>query len=84
MRGRLRATTVRLTEDQRRFVVTEAERLGIARSAFIRDAVLVALGRRQVDVRLVELERRHAVLVERVERIARLLARTVERVTGAR
>lgn len=80
----MHTTTVRFTGDQWAFIVAEAERLGVARSAYIRDAVLVALGRRQVDVRLVELEARYVALAERVATITRLLTRLAERVTGPR
>lgn len=69
----LHTTTVRFTADQWAAIVREAERLGIARSAFVRDAVVFYLGYQTAETRISGLEDRLTALVERVQKLARAL-----------
>jgi hypothetical protein len=73
------AHTVRFTDDQWAWIVAECERLGIAKSAFIRDAVLLYLGRRQAEERIKRLEQAHAALAKRVDGLVLLVRRLMER-----
>lgn len=80
----LHTTTVRFTADQWAFIVGEADRLGIARSAFIRDAVIVCIGRRQAEDRIGVLEARVDALAGRVERLAEIVGAVIKRAVGGR
>lgn len=62
----LHTTTVRFTADQWAAIVREAERLGIGRSTFVREAVVFYLGHQLTAARVDRLETRFGVLVRQV------------------
>lgn len=81
----MHTTTVRFTADQWAFIGSDAARLGIAKSAYVREAVVLYIGRQQAEVdRLAKLEAQYGALAQRVEWLARALTRVVERDTTVR
>lgn len=81
----MHTTTVRFTADQWAFIRAECERLGIAKSAYVREAVILYMGRQQAEGdRLAKLEAQYSALAGRIETLARMLTRVAERVTGGR
>lgn len=75
----MHVTTVRFNADQWAAIVREAERLGIAKSAFVRDAVIFYLGHRSAEDRIGRLEDRLGLLGEQVQRLALTLTRALAR-----
>jgi len=72
-RGRLHTTTVRFDGDTWATIVAESDRLGIAHAEYIRGAVLRHVGRRDLEARVVVVERRLDAVSELVVAVTRIL-----------
>ena len=70
----MRTTTVRFDEETWADIQRESQRLGIAHAEFIRGAVHRRLGRLAEADRLAELERRIAIVADRLVRVARVVS----------
>jgi len=70
----VRTTTVRFDEETWADIQRESQRLGIAHAEFIRGAVHRRLGRLAEADRLAELERRIAIVADRLVRVARVVS----------
>jgi hypothetical protein len=78
-RGRLHTTTVRFDADTWATIVAESDRLGIAHAEYIRGAVLRHVGRRDLEERVVVVERRVGAISERQTTVARIVASSLAR-----
>ena len=77
-------TTVRFTTDQWAIIAREADRMGIGRATFVREAVVFYLGFQTAESRISSLEDRFAGLVERVQQMAGTVTMLTVRMRGIR
>lgn len=80
----MRTTTVRFDEETWEDIKRQSHRLGIAHAEFIRGAVHRRLGRLAEADRVSDLERGLAVVADRVDSIARVVAGITKAVRGLR